>query len=305
VRHAKKQPTMIATFEEKTYESYFNNELDSLSDIYFPFGQVQEGSLGFDSSAFSNNRRLWRWFKHPFWFFPPFKGIELREIANEMEDYLNAEISGIPQMKANLLFQYKRPKYVTSSQAKEWSHWNAPYYRYKLYKEQQDLLMHIDNKFGSKILILYASPAIHDVNDLVDLHQNRQIIKNSNFRKVSELNNHGKNTYNRAGTYSIAFSEPERIENFDLIETLHGFGSEFNQLKAVSNREFIIDFKNNVVSSINETRYYAESFRKLNKKYEKIAKYELFYSHLVLSNFRLLTGTQWIIKNSTNAQHAV
>ena len=44
---------MDARYEEKTFESYFNNELDRKTSIYFPLGQVQEGVLGLDSVAHS------------------------------------------------------------------------------------------------------------------------------------------------------------------------------------------------------------------------------------------------------------
>lgn len=139
---------MRARFEEKTYENYFNSELARQTDIYFPLGQVQEGSLGFDSSALSSNRRLWRRLGHPFWFYPSFEGLALQEIANEMEHFLGVTLDNIPSIKTNLLFQYKKPTFIKSPLGREWSYWNVPYYRYDIYKEQHDLLMHIDNLFG-------------------------------------------------------------------------------------------------------------------------------------------------------------
>jgi hypothetical protein len=286
---------MRATFEEKTYENYFNSELARQTDIYFPLGQVQEGSLGFDSSALSSNRRLWRRLGHPFWFFPPFAGIELREIAGEMEHFLGVTLDNIPRMKATLLFQYKKPEYITIPRGSEWTHWNEPYYRYDIYQEQQNLLIHIDNQFGSKIFIVYASPALHDVNDLVTAHLNRQIVNVSNFRKVSELSRHHRNTYTQAGRHSIACSEPEKIENFDVIKTIESLNTESNKADE-NNRAFILNFRKQLVSLMSENQFYSASFKKLNEQYSKIEKYELFYSHLVLNNFRMLTGTQWLVK---------
>jgi hypothetical protein len=113
---------MRAYFEEKSYETFFNNELDRRSEVYFPLGQVQEGYLGFDSSAFSRNRGLWRRVGFPFWFSPQFRGAELEDIAEEMEHWLNVEIDNVPRMKANMLFQYKKPEYISSSLGKEWPH---------------------------------------------------------------------------------------------------------------------------------------------------------------------------------------
>jgi hypothetical protein len=149
---------MRSTFEEKTYENYFNSELDRRSEIFFPLGQVQEGSLGFDASAFSNNRQLWRRLGHPFWFFHPFRGAPLQEIADEMEHVLQHEIENVPKMKANVLFQYKKPEYIKQSNGSEWYLWNRSYYRYDIYQEQQELLMHIHRKFKGSILLIYAAP---------------------------------------------------------------------------------------------------------------------------------------------------
>jgi len=284
---------MRAKFEEKTYENYFNSELARQTDIYFPLGQVQEGSLGFDSSALTTNRRLWRRLGHPFWFYPSFAGLELREIADEMEHFLGVTLDNIPNIKTNLLFQYKKPTFITIPLGREWTHWNEPYYRYDIYKEQQDLLMHIDNQFGTKVFIVYASPALHDVNELVTAHLDRKIINISNFRKASELNIHHRNTYIQSGTFSIACSEPEKIENFDLIRTIENIN---NNKVDETNRAAIINFKNQIVAVMSENKYYSNSFKKLNEQYSKIKKFELFYSHLVLSNFRQLTGTQWLVK---------
>lgn len=286
---------MKATFEEKTYENYFNSELTRQTDIYFPLGQVQEGSLGFDSSALSSNRRLWKSFGHPFWFFPPFAGVELRKIADEMERFLGVILDNIPRMKSNLLFQYKKPEYIKTSRGSDWTHWNEPYYRYDIYQEQQALLMRIDNQFGTKVFIVYASPALHDVNELVTAHLNRQIINISNFRKASELNGHHRNTYTQAGRHSIACSKPEEIENFDLIKAINSLNFDSNKTDE-NNRDFVINFRKQIVSIVSENRYYSTSFSKLNEQYSKIEQYELFYSHLILNNFKLLTGTQWLVK---------
>jgi hypothetical protein len=49
---------MKATFEEKTYESYFNSELARRSSIYYPIGQAQKRLLGFDSPAYTYDTYL-------------------------------------------------------------------------------------------------------------------------------------------------------------------------------------------------------------------------------------------------------
>lgn len=282
---------MKVNFEEKTYENYFNTELDGKTDIYFPLGQVQEGNLGFDSSAFSTNRELWRYLGHPFMFYP---GIELREIANEMECLLKVVIDDIPTMKCNLLFQYKKPKYITKASGKEWLHWNQPYFRYDIYQKQQELLMQIHNALGTKALIIYASPAIQNVNELVKVKLKKELIKNSNFKKVSELNTHHRNTYTNSGTHSIACSEPEQFENFDLISLLNNYNENYE--KENSNGDFVINFSNTVDSIINENEYFSESYNLLKESIAEYKQKKLIYSFLKMKIFKELTGTQWLIK---------
>lgn len=290
---------MKSKFEEKTYESYFNNELDRKSQIYFPPGQVLEGSLGFDASSLSKNRGLWRNLGHPFWFRPDFEGVPLRSIADEMVYYLDRELDNIPAMKANILFQYKRPEFISSTLGKEWVHWNQPYFRYDIYKEQQDLLSHIHNKFKSEVLVVYASPCTHDMNELVK--KRKDIIKNSNFAKAVDLDGHHRNTYIRSGTHSIACSEPSSIQSLNIIETINELGNRefdhrFGEARRSSNRDFLIDFSSEIQMLVNEYKYLSESFKSLNIEAEKVKDYELLYSMCVMSNFRQLTETQWVVK---------
>jgi hypothetical protein len=284
---------MKSNFEEKTYESYFNNELDRKSKVFFPPGQVLEGSLGFDSSSFSKNRKLWRQLGYPYWFHPDFEGAPLREVADEMECFLGRQINNIPNMKANILFQYKRPEFIASKSGKEWEHWNKPYFRYDIYKEQQVILNQIHEKFNSKILVVYASPCTNNINELILLR--KDIIKHSNFAKAVDLNEHHKNTYVKSGTYSIACSEPSIVESLNIIEEIETLGLSNNE-ERTDNSEFIIDFGRNIESIINEYQYLSESFGDLNEEAQEIKDYKLFYNLLMMGNFRKATGTQWIAK---------
>jgi len=212
-----------------------------------------------------------------------------------MEHYLDVTLDNIPNIKTNLLFQYKKPSIITTSIGKEWKYWNEPYYRYDIYKDQQDLLMHIDNEFGTRVFIVYASPALYDINDLITAHLSRQIINISNFRKASELYNHHRNTYIKSGAFSIACSESEKIDNFDLITAINSINND-NYNKDESNQNNIINFSNKINSFLSENQFYSMAFEKLNEQYVKIEDYKLFHSHLVMRNFRDLTGAQWLLK---------
>lgn len=284
---------MQSRYEEKTFESYFNTELDRKTSIYFPFGQVQEGGIGADASGFSRSRSLWRRLGHPYFFHAPFAGVDLREVADEMEMYLGIEIKNIPSMKANLLFQYKRPELVTTKRGSEWHHWNQQYFRYDIYKKQQELLTHIASKFGSEALVLYASPALADINDLVYAKKRGRIIEKTNFRPASDLTGHHRNTYIKAGTHSIACSEPERFEQFDLLTRLE----RLENIQSVGNTEFIIQFAKGVRGTVTDDILLGKAYQSEIQAYVEagIENYPLFFSMISMGVFRELSGVQWVL----------
>jgi hypothetical protein len=282
---------MDVQYEEKTYESYFNVELDGRSTIFFPPGQVQEGVLGIDAAGHSNNRRLWRRLGHPFWFVNEFSGIALENAARHMESLLGESVRNIPNMKVNLLFQYKRPQHITSTRANEWHIWNQPYFRYHIYEKQQELLDHLGRIVGSKALILYAAPAVVDVNELVKLKMQRRIIESTNFTKASLLAGHEVNTYVQAGTHSVAHSVPEEVEAFDLLTFLKTQERSIN----VPNYKFVTDFSKAVQSAFQEDAYYRGIYASLVEEYRGIENYPLLSSFINLKIARDLTGIQWLI----------
>ncbi len=284
---------MLPKYEEKTFESYFNTELDRRTRIYFPFGQVQEGGIGADSAAMSRDRWLWGRLGFPYWFNPRFPGADLRDIADEMEQYIQNEIRNIPPIKANLLFQYKRPEVITTAKGAEWSHWKQHYFRYAIYIEQQALLEHLDQKFGSKALILYASPALVDVNDLVKAKLSGKIIEATNFCPASKLQGHHRNTYVRAGLHSIGCSEPEELPPFDLLATLEQL--EYRQ--SGSNTESVLSFTSLVHSIVEQDPYLGDSYRALLQSYQVIdsERHQFLFAHIAMSALRDLTGVQWLL----------
>lgn len=287
---------MRVNYEEKTYESYFNSELSNLSEVYFPIGQVQEGSTGFDSSALSNSPSLWRILGYSYPPFPRFRGLEIMRIARDMEHIYGVDLDHIPRIKTNLIFQYKRPSFLKKRNAKEWKHWNEPYYRYNIYKEQQEMLMHIHNNFNTEVLVIYASPAIRNINDLVKRYTEKKVIESSNFSRAIELDGHGRNTYTSSGSHSVACSEPKKLDNFDLIMELKRLAEKEVPSNNESNRRQIKDFANRMKAIFLEDKYFSESFRVMDNEISDYKSYEILYSFLVMRNIRLLTGIQWIIK---------
>ncbi|EQD30742.1 hypothetical protein B2A_14018, partial [mine drainage metagenome] len=160
------------------------------------------------------------------------------------------EVHNIPAMKVNLLFQYKRPQFITMASGAEWHLWNQKYFRYHLYAEQHALLSHIEVKFGSDAIVFYAAPAVEDVSDLVKLKKKNVIIDNTNFRRASELNGHRRNTYIKAGTYSQACSEPQRLDNFHFLELIEGIKPSTQR----ENGQFLVEFAKRISGSMREAQ---------------------------------------------------
>lgn len=287
---------MDARYEEKTFESYFNNELDQKASIYFPFGQVQEGIVGLDSVAHSKNWWLWRKLGFPFWLWPQFSGVKLQDIAKEMEHYLDKEVHHIPPMKVNLLFQYKRPQFITMALEAEWSLWNQKYFRYDLCPKQHTLLSHIETTFGQDAIVLYAAPAVEDISELVRLKKKSAIIDNTNFRRASELDGHHRNTYIKAGIYSQACSEPQQINNFRLLELIEGFESPAQR----ENAQFLVEFAKHITTTLKEIQgihYLRTAFEDRLSEFQdlELGHFRLLFAMLTMSAFREITGIQWVI----------
>lgn len=211
-----------------------------------------------------------------------------------MEHHLQHEIRNIPSIKANLLFQYKRPEVITTANGSEWSFWRQRYFRYEIYDEQQALLMHLDAEFGSQALILYAAPALADVNELVGAKLARTIIEDTNFCSVTRLQGHHRNTYIGAGLHSVACSKPEQIPPIDLLATLE---QAKDGQSAVSNLEIVQSFSKAVRDIVAEDAYLGKSYQASLKPFTALGleHHELLFSFISMSIFRELSGTQWLL----------
>jgi len=221
-------------FKEKTYKKYFSNEIARLTNISFSPDQCDENFLGFDDA-----------FLLPFGhllFIAPYirlgrhqrrRGIVLREL-----EYLTEEaVRRMPPFRFNLFVQYKRPEYLHTRGAREWSHWRGAYYRFDITTHQQKLLERLDAASHGRAATVYASPAFWSEADLWQLVQAEQIINSSNVSSAGRLTGHDCYTYAGPGHRGIGHSEPEDIESPPLREVV-SVGVAKND--AVDAREHII-----------------------------------------------------------------
>lgn len=285
---------MDANFEEKTFEGYLNSELDRSSRFFFPFGQVQEGSIGLDAAFFVRNPFFWPRLGLPLWrAFGP-DGVDLLDVAKEMERHLSSIAKNIPNLRVNLLLQYKRPEYISIKSGKEWHHWRRPYFRYGLDDEQHSLLSHIANTFKASALVLYAAPAVRKVDELVRNHNNRATVKNTNFTRVERLYGHKVNTFIKSGTHSIACSEPERIESTDIFTAIDAIQAPETE----GNSSFLISFSRGLSSALRDSQAapYRQAFKErlAQLESERLEDYPLFKAHVEAGVFSEIMGTRWI-----------
>lgn len=266
---------MKAEFEEKQFETQLNSELLYKNSIYSP-GQVLENILGFDVALFTKNKHFWKIFD-PHLFhrcYHLYPGIIL---DTKYWDHLEDSINEFPQIKFNLIIQYKRPDYLTSKSSTEWKLWNKEYYRYDITQHQQKSLSDLSVKINSNCLVLYASPVFSTKKALWDLSNKIELVNNTNFCEVNRLNNHNKFTYNQNGKIGIACSEPEEIEIYPLESLLKKLTKyEKNNSEIIKNlSSHILDI---VYKSIGKEGYqdYKEGIEIGNILYESLFNIYLF-----------------------------
>jgi hypothetical protein len=114
---------MHVGYEEKTFEMYFNIALEKSGDVCFPFGQVQEGIIGADAAVLTRRQELIALLG----LIPSAikNGEDISEMCKTAENlackYINSDL---PPMCANILFQYKRPVYMSRGRGKERKQWD-------------------------------------------------------------------------------------------------------------------------------------------------------------------------------------
>lgn len=201
---------MDIEFKERTFEKYFGHELARLTNITFSPDQCDEALLGFDEAFFMPEEWFFR--------FAPFvrrrrrgriTGIEIEEFNK-----LGKEIARhMPKFKLNLFVQFKRPAYLTSRGAREWSDWNQSYYRYEITPHQQEALERIDAQSSGRAVTIYASPAFWKSDDLWNHISSNAVVEHSNMASVGKLKDHEHYTYIEPGHLGKAHSETVDIES--------------------------------------------------------------------------------------------
>lgn len=203
---------MKAQFSEKTYENYFQIELGRRTRYSFAPGQTDEAYVGFDG-AFHLSMRVLTGIIGPGW--PRLAGMPLgliNDIGAKLDDRL-------PGFRLNLIIQYKRPHYLSRSNASEWSSWKRAYFRYETEPRQQSALEKVAAATAGRAAVVYASAAFWENSELFARAPARTIVAASNIAEVTRLTGHHRYSYQGAGHSGVGHSAPEPIdsESFDTI----------------------------------------------------------------------------------------
>lgn len=186
---------MIATFEEKQFESAVTSEIarGSLDNQVYSSGQVLEHILGYDAAADAQARHIiWKVLD-----IPRPRGVTL--LPRHWPVGSQPRKESLPGQMISLIFQYKRPEYMTRSNSLQWTLWNAPYYRFERSPLQHNILRSLERQLGAAAVVRYAAPAFHRLADLELAQISGMVLKQTGFVRPSTIGSHTVWTYRSPG----------------------------------------------------------------------------------------------------------
>lgn len=238
-----------AEFQEREFETLFNQELTKLGCFTWSPGQTDEFLLGFDGATWIDPLKLMRfgfrtpndipaWYRfRPMWEPEFWYGRELS--PSLIQDWFVYAEEMFPPIALNFFVQHKRPK-QTTEQGACGDHWGQAYYEYKINKQQQRRLEQLERKIGNSGVVTYCCAAFLKKSDLWKNEEKAKIIENSNFIGASQLNGHTRYTYINAGHEGFANSEPKEIKDKPILQKIvnsygRSEGGLIVQLKSAAN----------------------------------------------------------------------
>ena len=205
-----------AEFEEKQYETAFLQELAGglgPLGLVFSSGQLLEKIVGYDAAAAPDvSNVIWRLLSVPR---PP--GIRL--LPAHWQPGTLPPLSRLPTVPVSLVLQFKRPEYLIAPNARQWSLWRCPYFRFAVTSHQQVLLARLERKLKRDALVRYASPAFVTFAELEAAQFGRSTIAQTGFVSPSAVGRHKVWTYLRPGTAGRP-NPRGRLTTFDSIGSL-------------------------------------------------------------------------------------
>jgi len=262
---------MNSEFEEKDYEAPLYGELRFGSHRIATPGQVFEGKFGIDAAIEALNPLFWDMFGY----YDIPEGVILDDLRWGFVWKRLGKKRKLPNFSTNLLVQAKRPQVLKRSRA-DLSRYGvtAKYWRFEITPHQQLLLERLSHKIRTRALVVYASAAFDTLDDLYDFTEKQEVVDNSSFVKVEKMTNHSKWNYNRPGTFGVATSEPEFIEDMPFSEMIQLYRKEKN-IRDENNSKILSELHNAAVSICHELREnnpIAKHYLRINGRLERISE---------------------------------
>lgn len=211
-----------AEFEEKEYEVAATGELHSGGYVRSP-GQLLEAIVAYDVAAHPHAQHVvWQLLQVQR---PPGVTLVPRNWSAP-----HPEPDRLPAYPVSLLVQYKRPTYVDSRRASQWSYWGRPYYRFSKFQAAQDArLLRLQRSLGRKAVVRYCAPAFWRTAELEAATVTRQTLQLSGFVAPTKLARHRYWTYTDPGVAGYA-NPDRRSARFESIWELEVASGELGDL---------------------------------------------------------------------------
>jgi len=210
----------------------------------------------------------------------------------------------LPTFGTNLLLQTKRPFYGSRNNIKyAQAGINGRYWRFEKTDHQQNALEYLHHNLANHALICYACAAFHTLTDLYLHIQNHSLIDNSTFVQVHRLHNHNAWVYNRSGTFGIACSEFEKVDDKSFKENLKNLTmqnrSENSALqnlldleKTAINVTYEIGHNNPITIEFDRRRQIIENI--ISDNLSEIKDLPALKAYLTFATFCDLTNSIWL-----------
>lgn len=279
---------MRCQFGERQYEYYMNKEFESQTPVFIP-DQRFEFDLEIDAATFTRNARFWRpWSRWPF--FNWRRGVHVDEETWDLTAQVVKDRT-FPKFKCNVFVQYKRPEYISRAcKGEMYSHWEQPYFRYRIDQHQQQVLLKLEQRVSSNALVAYACASFWTWADLCKF-ANGRMIDNSNFAEPHTINGHTTYTFVHSGSGGHGFSEPSDLEGIDPVKRIKELCRKPMEIK--DNVDFMKKIAYNIRMTVKELPEPESKAFFLIEETRKLPENEFGRSVVTILNFSLFTNTTW------------
>ncbi len=200
-----------------------------------------------------------------------------------------------PKFRFNVFVQHKRPEYLTTPSSNEWEDWSCPYYRYELTDHQQIALERLESLVAPQAIVVYASPAFINLNDLWDSIRNGDLVDRSNFCQASKLSGHHIYTYEKAGNIGKGHSDAEDIESYDFLRQISRLNEEIKPTE--DNRAFLVELGEQAEKALSESEIGRQAFNNILEYFPQ-QRNKTGNALLRISAFKFVVGTRWFVSAS-------